>query len=103
MSKLYHYTTRDNLRSIIKVRTIKLSTYGLENPRWHAVWASLNPTWERTSVSICLTSGTGRRIIITPETTTGLYWRIGVRPGDVPLTFNQYLKKSGLPSEIRKL
>jgi hypothetical protein len=89
---LYHYTTVEKLRSIIKSGGIRPSNARIEPSEKPVVWFSSRPTWEPTATKCPLTGKLGQ--LVTASAQGGLA-RISVPPDAAPYIFSQLPRVAG--------
>ncbi len=99
---LWHYTIGQNYRLILADKAIKPSAAYTGTKNWPAIWFSRNQVWESSATKgLDQPDGTWKPLTLEElrEVGGGLY-RIGVAKETAPLTWDDFVRISGIAAQI---
>ena len=97
--RLYHYTTREALSSILRDKKIKPTEVLIDPNERPAVWCSYNPVWEETANKSFLDPYTNTIIFLNREQThlmSGGLVRVEVSPSSALYNWTAFKRLSGI-------
>jgi len=104
-NRLFHYTTRNALSSILQDGSIKASTALIDPNERPAIWCSYNPIWEKTANKNWVDPKTNKLHLLNKQQTHERYGlvRFEVSPSSAPYTWSEFRHMSGISRRTFRL